>query len=303
MTAAGLRLPDGLVRGTSRTAAGRAWLDSLHGVVHRLARRWEFRVTGVLDSRYGAVLTVRGGPTGRAVLKLSPPGAEALAEAFGLAAYQGAAVPALYERDDALGALLVQELRPGTPLAESGLTDEQATEAVADVLDSLWSVPVARLERPRRLAEYTATRPAVLHARWTAAPGLAPEALLGAALRILEEWDDPPAPVILHNDLHHHNVLSSGGRWAAVDPKCSLGHREADLAPMLRNPWRAVEDVAELRARNRRRLRSLGAALGLDQDRARRYALANSLDLALWSASIGATDDAGYLAAVARSLW
>ncbi|MET9499463.1 aminoglycoside phosphotransferase family protein [Streptomyces sp. NPDC006552] len=256
----------------------------------------------IFDSRYGAVFKVRGGPAGKAVLKLSPPNEEATREAAGLAAYQGAAVPSLYERDDSLGALLFEEIRSGQPLAAAELDDRKQTKIIAQVLTSLWAVPTSRLPAGSGLDDYIGTRPHVMRARWNSEQDLMPRSLLEQALEVFETWQPTTDPVILHNDLHHQNILLSQSDWVAIDPKCLRGPREADLAPMLRNPWMQTRDVGQLRKRQQVRLSLMHEMTGTDTERARRYALANTVDLALWSFSAGEKADAEYLTAVAQSL-
>ena len=83
----------------------------------------------------------------------------------------------------------------------------------------------------------------------------------------------------MHGDFHHHNLLSSDGRWVAIDPKPMLGEPEYDVAPFLWNPipYRMRRDVTQ------RRLAAFASA-GLDEARIRAWAV-------IRASYLGADDD------------
>ena len=76
------------------------------------------------------------------------------------------------------------------------------------------------------------------------------------------------ATTLVHGDFHHHNVLSSGEGYVAIDPKPMLGDPEYDVAAFLWNPigYRMRPDVTG------RRLAAFAAA-GLDEGRMRAWAI------------------------------
>ncbi len=77
--------------------------------------------------------------------------------------------------------------------------------------------------------------------------------------------DSPIDQVVLHGDLHHGNVLDSGGRgWLVIDPKALSGERTFDFVNILRNP-----DVpTSLRpGRFARQIDLISEAAGLDRRR------------------------------------
>ena len=90
---------------------------------------------------------------------------------------------------------------------------------------------------------------------------------------------DIGATTLVHGDFHHHNLLSSDGRWVAIDPKPMLGEPEYDVAPFLWNPipYRMRRDVTQ------RRLAAFAAA-GLDEARIRAWAV-------IRASYLGADDD------------
>jgi streptomycin 6-kinase len=86
--------------------------------------------------------------------------------------------------------------------------------------------------------------------------------------RLLYAALDVTRDVLVHGDLHHHNLLAASSGYVAIDPKPMLGEREFDVAPFLWNPvsYRMRPDVTE------RRLAAF-AADGLDESRMRAWAV------------------------------
>lgn len=53
-----------------------------------------------------------------------------------------------------------------------------------------------------------------------------------------------PAPVLLHGDLHHDNILQNNDDWLTIDPKGVIGDPAYEVAAFIRNP------IPELLAHN-----------------------------------------------------
>jgi streptomycin 6-kinase len=79
--------------------------------------------------------------------------------------------------------------------------------------------------------------------------------------------------VLLHQDLHPQNVLSAEREpWLAIDPKPLAGEREFAVAPIVRSfELGHTEDAV------RGRLDRLCTELRLDRERARRWAIAQTV--------------------------
>ncbi len=138
--------------------------------------------------------------------------------------------PEAFERWDGNGAvrllarfgpaLLLERAVPGDDI--SALPDDEATAIAVDVATRLW-LPAA--PPFRWVGDHVP--------RWMDNAGdtkLMPLAReLYASLAIGRGW-------LTHGDLHHHNLLHTGGRVVAIDPKPYLADREYDLFSFLRNP-------------------------------------------------------------------
>ena len=228
-------------------------LEALAAVAHDVASEWGIQLGPPFPlARYSFVA-----PAGDdAVLKVTPPeDDEADEEAFALELWSGDGAVRSLRHDPSRRALLMERLRPGTDLA--GLDEERATAVAVDVGLRLW-------------------RPAAEPFRWIgdhvpgwldrAEPGPA-RALRPLARRLYDSLDVGRATLV-HGDFHHHNILASGSRYVAIDPKPMLGEPEFDVASFLWNPldYRMRLDVTE------RRLKEFAAA-GLDEARMRAWAV------------------------------
>ena len=191
-----------------------------------------------------------------AVLKVTPPwDDEADEEAEALRLWAGDGAVPLLRHDRKRRALLLGRARPGEDLAS--LEEDEATAIAVEVGRKLW-----RPAGPpfRWLGDHVP--------RWLECPEDGPgRRLLPVARSLLAELEIGAATLV-HGDFHHHNVLSSGAGFVAIDPKPMLGEPEYDIASFLWNPipYRMRLDVTEQRL-------AAFAAAGLDEGRMRAWAV------------------------------
>ena len=89
------------------------------------------------------------------------------------------------------------------------------------------------------------------------------------------------APVLLHGDLHHWNILAAERRpWLAIDPKGIAGEPAYEVGALLRNRLDAGPDIRRL---TMRRVDQLAEALGFDRKRLWAWCLAQAVLSAWWS--------------------
>src|SRR5690606_6680990 len=102
--------------------------------------------------------------------------------------------------------------------------------------------------------------------------------ILGRAAAAADDLSaDCRVEVVLHGDLHHHNVRDFGERgWLAIDPKHLRGERGFDYANIFTNPDLAdpCRPVATEPGRFARRLEIVAEAAGLDRRRLLQWILA-----------------------------
>jgi streptomycin 6-kinase len=213
-----------------------------------------------------AVLTKDGED---AVLKIQTPHRESEHEAAALDLWAGKGAVRLLAHDEGRHALLLERCVPGTPLSEVG--QDAALDVFVDLLPRLWR-PAGAPFRP--VAEEAAWWLESLPASWERFGRPFERRLMDAALDALREL--PPTQgeqVLLHQDLHGDNVLAAQREpWLAIDPKPLAGEREFGLAPIVRS-----FELGDSRRDVLHRLDRLSSEFGLDRERARGWAIGQTL--------------------------
>lgn len=270
-----------------RGEAGLAWLDRLPALTEEISERWSLRVGSPFpDLSYNWVMPARRDDGSAAVLKLSFPGdKEFRTAAAALAAFDGRGICRLLELDLDGGAMLLERLRPGTPLTAVN-DDAEATAIAAGVMKRLsrsappdhpfptvsdWSRGFERLRR-----------------RYAGGTGPMPEDLVERAETLFAGLlASEGAPLLLHGDLHHENILASErGPWLAIDPKGVVGEAAYEAAALLHNPAEAL-NAPDPKSLIERRLSVLSSGLRLDRDRIRAWGIAQAVLAAYWSLEDG----------------
>ncbi len=90
------------------------------------------------------------------------------------------------------------------------------------------------------------------------------------------------APVLLHGDLHHGNVLAARREpWLAIDPKGLIGEPAFETVALLHNPERLLSAPQPGRILARR-VDQLSEHLGFDRQRIRGWGIAQGVLAAYW---------------------
>jgi streptomycin 6-kinase len=214
------------------------------------------------------------------------------------AAFGGRGSVQVHEHAD--GAVLLERLSPGTPLADLALSgrDDEATEILAIVLGKM-----SPADPPPTCATIEAWGFA-FERHLASGDRRVPCDLVQHAQRVYAELAASQRnPSLLHGDLHHYNVLLDKERsWLAVDPKGVVGELEYEIGAAMRNPWERPE-LAASPDTIERRLARFRDALGIDVDRARAWSFAQGVLSAIWSVEDGkSADDRHPGLAVARAI-
>ena len=212
-----------------------------------------------------------------------------------LEAFNGNGFARVYEH--APGAVLLERLRPGTPLVDLALNDrdEEATGILADIMRQISSFKLVT-------SESESTTPEATLPHWPTVQDWAkgfdryresgdeqiPKHLVDAGQRLfLDLCASQQRPGLLHGDLQHYNVLFDSARgWLAIDPKGVLGDRHYDVSNVFRNPDGAG-DLAQHPDRIDALADIFAARLGLDRRRLLQWAAAHCALSECWNRESG----------------
>ena len=247
---------------------GRDWLAQLPQLMRECEDTWGLSSAGPPFAYAFASLAYPVDADGTpAVLKLQFPDRESEHEADALEAWDGDGAVRLLARDDERHALLLERLAPGTALKGH----DGALDVLLDLVPRLW-VPAP--EPVHALAEESARWAETVERDWEEAGRPWERRLLDGALDYLAELPRTQGEqVLLHMDLHPDNVLAAEREpWLVIDPKPLRGEREFSAAPIVRAPELGHDRGAVLG-----RLDRVCAELGLDRERARGWAVAQTL--------------------------
>lgn len=232
----------------------------LDTVAAEVAAEWKVELGPRFEgARYSFTAPADGG-----VIKIRPPeDDESDHEPAALRFWNGHGAVRLLREYPARRAMLIERAVPGHDA--STLDERRAIEVAVDAGRRLWkAAPGPPFRRAR--AEVR---------RWLDAVASIQHRSVAIAESTFARMD-VGEDVLVHGDLHHHNLLRHGAGWVAIDPKPLLAEPEFDVVTLLWNPIGYVPD----RASTERRIRWLGEA-GLDERKIRDWAIVRGTYLGL----------------------
>ena len=259
---------------------GRAWCDAFPALLERVCERWGLTLGEPFAYVGYAYVVPAEMPDGtRAVLKLAPPEKEVVSEISALRHYNGAGICQLIDGDESEVSLLLEGLEPGTTLAELD-DDVAATEIAATVMKRLFKpLPAGHAFPPLERWGQAFHR---VREKYNGGCGAFPAELFEPAFELyFSLCASSPAPMLLHGDLHHYNILRATREpWLAIDPKGLAGDPAFDVGPYLYN---RIEGVADLQGFTLRRIAQFSDVLGIDRQRLIAWAFAQAVLSRLWN--------------------
>ncbi len=303
-----MNLPQDFITTIQKTFGdeGRAFLDALPSLIDEALRRWDLsEVRAVPDLSFNFVAFARRG-TEEVVLKIGVPDRELRSEMAALRLFAGDGAVRLLEADEPRGMFVLERLRPGEMLATLK-DDDRATHIAAEVMLNLWRKPpenIPLIQLTDWFSELRKLRPA-----FNGGTGPFPGRLIEEMEEILPRlFAESTAPMLIHGDLHHFNILSSqrgcasggtlsfalqatAGRavtppgWLAIDPKGVIGHPEYEVGPLLINPMPDFLNGSQPKVRMERRIAILSERLGFSRQSIRDWGLCHAILSAWWGMS------------------
>jgi streptomycin 6-kinase len=240
------------------------WFDELPGVLSVLARRWRFALGAPIPrGSVSVVFRCRMADGRGAVLKASPDRACLAYEAAALDGWHTIHTPAVLALDERLGALLIEAIEPGTPLAVSSTYPD--LERIAELLRSLHAsgVPDPSYPTVAQRVAYLFDSSVRLYERHPELTALIPPGRYQRGRRLATRLAQHAWPIVLlHGDLTPGNILDGGAErgLVAIDPAPCLGDAAFDAVDLIL--WQA-DDLETIQARAER----VAAATGTDTTR------------------------------------
>jgi len=266
-----------------------AWVDRLPVLARDLLDEWDLTVDGALMNGFcSLVVPVLTADGERSVLKLhtDADADESDFEHLALQHWHGNGTVLLLRADPRRRAMLLERLHP-RDLTTIG--DREACEVVGGLYGR---IHVPALPQLRTITSYVERWTADLEALPRNAP--IPRRLREQCVSLARDLVADPASVgvIIHGDLHHHNVLAADREpWLVIDPKPMSGDPHYEPAPMLWNRWDEIV-AGNARENLRRRFHTLVDVAGLDEDRARDWVVVRMVHNMSWAVIDGDPDEA-----------
>jgi streptomycin 6-kinase len=255
---------------------GRAWIKNLPLVLPAACSRFEITNVGdPFDSgNVSLVFPVEAGGID-AVLKLQFVHRETFHEADALGLWNGNGAIRLLDHEPELGALLLEQCRPGHLLAADPTIDHIAvfSELLSKLLVPGGS-PFTSLNDEAKIWIRS------METDWLKAGKPCDKRLMDLAISSMNELAaDQTSDVLLHQDLHGHNVLAAErSPWLVIDPKPLVGDPAFSLSPIVRSA-----ELGHSKSEALYRLDRLSEELGLDRERARLWTIGQTLAWAFGS--------------------
>lgn len=260
--------------------------------------RWDLAPDGEPFETHSSWLCfVRRGPQ-PALLKVFKPDSDEAPSARYFAQHEGHGAARVFAADD--HAILIERIVPGTRLTDLAIAgrDDEATHIVCDTIERLQRAqadPAGWPTYEEQKAEFD---------RHVEHPPLTKDIVDGARSLLRELEATQSAPVLLHGDLHHENILLDAERgWLAIDPKGVAGDLAFELAAPLRNPLERPDLFADPKVMARR-VAIYCERLGLDRERVLGWSVARNCVAALWNVKQGRMEGHGAIwAAATLTAW
>lgn len=288
MEASGVHLPDKFrqtilgVHGEQ----GKIWLDRFPELISYCERNWQLKILHPYELTYNYVAAVALEDGTEAALKLCVPNKESRSEEQALRWYEGKGAARVIASEPDRGILLMESVKPGYTL-HSVEDDSEAMRAAGQVMKRLWRPAPADNPVFSSVAGWTQGLKR-LRQTFAGGTGPLPERMVERAERTFEQLlQTAGAPLLLHGDLHHGNILAGHREpWIAIDPKGVIGEAEYEVCALLTNHWPENDPIGVLR----NRVDVLASVLELDRSRMLMWAMSFGVLSAFWFIEDGVGD-------------
>lgn len=258
--------------------AGHVWLTRLPDIIKSLSLSWNFRFLGYIPRMtYNFLgLVEMNASADKAIIKLAPAGASLTYENRWYSCITHGA-PEIFQYDEKHNAILLEYLQPGQTLkhlVQQG-KDDEATKIICRVIREL---------HDHQNVCFSFQHISELSGGLHVLKGMFDDDMLSRAGELFRELNKfTTNDLLLHGDLHHDNIISSGSAWRAIDPHGYMGDPAAEVGVMIRNPIDCFPREQSLAKTVARRLDIMANELGYDVKHLRNWAFCMTMLSIAWS--------------------
>lgn len=246
--------------------------------IQKYAEKWNVILEREIKTLSGTVCLGKQGNL-PVVLKLPRPDSDEVQQKEMLRHFNGSGAIRVIDSDGHV--VLLERLNPGRHLIELAKAgrDDEATRIFCQIARLLHSAR-GSLENFRPVAELASGFDRYLASGDTGIPA---QEVRQARELYLSMTASQAAPVLLHGDLHHDNILHDDVRgWIAIDPKGYVGEPAYEAGAWLRNPMQNIHAFAS-REMIERRAAVMVEELGWNRGRILEWSYAQAILSAVWS--------------------
>lgn len=240
-------------------ATGEQWLQDIPTKLSELESKWNFRISRAMPELSYSLVALVKYKENDAILKMAPSEQCLEREIRCLACFQKDS-PMIFHFDKTYNAALMEYIYPGESLKKlvKAGKDDKATEIICEIIHEL---------RFQNEINYSFKHLSELANDLNILMGHFDKKLLDKAIYLFHELTkDRSNDIVLHGDLHHDNILSSGNHWKIIDPHGYMGDPIAEVGAMIRNPYDCLPNTP-LKDLFSRRLSILKNNLPYEKDR------------------------------------
>jgi streptomycin 6-kinase len=264
--------------------SGKKWLHHLPEFLFLTAQELDIKLEDAfseLTYNYVAPAIDRDG--NHLVLKCGYPNDDIDKEVAALQFFDGSGCVRLISSDHRKGWLLLELCCPGQHLSTE-THEDIATHNAVRVMQHLWK-PITKKHKFKTVEDWLHG----LEHLSNTENNIIPDDMIANAKQISQELlNSMGEQVLLHGDLHHHNIVSAKREpWLAIDPKGVVGEREYEFGAFLRNPTDVIASHKELSSLINRRMDIICELTQFDRKRILSWTFVQAVLSAWWSIEDG----------------
>jgi aminoglycoside phosphotransferase (APT) family kinase protein len=180
---------------------------------------------------------------------------------------------------DLYNALLLEQIKPGTPLKKLFPEHDQlATQYAADLIQKMHPKPIENNHTFATVTQWLKRLSTCKHKEIQQHHLDKAQAIAQKLLKIQNKQ------YVLHGDLHHDNILQDATSWKAIDPQGVIGELAYEVGAYMRNPIPELYQHKDIAKIIEQRLETFARLLNIDKQRIAKWSYVQAVLAACWAA-------------------